>query len=158
MANEACSYGANCMCVGFPMKIGLIKCKYCDNELHHVCQTSYLSKVNYDDGLQHACIECVNKTVDDAALKEFDNMLNTENTEQGDQTETTATQLTTTQNSLVEGFEDVLNNNHTEETEGTEMTYAQLTTTHNSLQQDDDELDQKQENTFDTFKYGTPQP
>jgi|TARA_B110001469_G_C9537017_1_gene266811 hypothetical protein len=25
-------------------------------------------------------------------------------------------------------------------------------------QQDDDELDQKQENTFDTFKYGTPQP
>jgi hypothetical protein len=25
-------------------------------------------------------------------------------------------------------------------------------------QQDDDDLDQKQENTFDTFKYGTPQP
>ena len=83
MANEACSYGANCMCVGFPTKIDLIKCKCtkwtnnCDNELHHVCQTSYLSKVNYDDGLQCTCIECINKTVDDAALKEFDNMLNT---------------------------------------------------------------------------------
>ena len=120
MTNEACSYGANCTRVGFSTKIDLIKCKCakwtnnCDNELHCMRQTSYLLKVNYDNGLQYACIECVNKTVDDAAFKEFDNISNTNNAEQIDQTETTTTQLTTTQNSLQQGCDDLLNNNHTE--------------------------------------------
>ena len=79
MVNEACSYGAYCICVAFPTKIDLKKCKCtkwannCNNELHHMCQTSYMSKVNYDDALQYICIECMNKTVNDIALKEANN-------------------------------------------------------------------------------------
>ena len=102
MANEACSYGANCICAVFPTKIDLIKCKCtkwtnnCDIVLHDMCQTSCMEEVNYDDGLQYVRIECINKRVYDAALKEFDNILNTNNTKQTDQTETTTTQSTTT--------------------------------------------------------------
>ena len=60
-----CNYGEACE----RLPVALVKCKYCDARLHHLCQTKYESTYGLDSDMVYICRVCMDKNNHDKIEK-----------------------------------------------------------------------------------------
>ena len=60
-----CCYGDACE----HLPVALVKCKYCDGELHHICQTKYEFTYGLNSDMVYICRPCIDKKYHDIIEK-----------------------------------------------------------------------------------------